>query len=344
VPSGGLFSYTKTSPSTGIYISSIIRQQGFSFSDSMTISPQWMVRLAASQDWTWTDSYADSAATNYVRTRIPGGYVNQGVSPSASLMFKPRPDMTIYATFADSIQAPDVAAASTGTTIIVNATQALPPYRSKQEEIGYKLRFRSINFSAAVFRLERPFANYTTGVTNPVCGAQSGTPNCEVFQITGNQLNYGAETMLSGRVFERLMLTGGLTALRPRLTDTHIAATNNRNFVGMPDYKSNILAEYRMQGLDGVFLNFDWQHVGRRPIDDINSAYTPQYNVFDLGVRYTTAFFGKATTWRVTTGNATNVHYWSTLGPGSITGQSTGSYLGHLGEPRLVTASMRFDF
>jgi len=42
--------------------------------------------------------------------------------------------------------------------------------------------------------------------------------------------------------------------------------------------------------------------------------------------------------------NMGNAHYWSTLGPGSITGQSTGSYLGHLGEPRLITASMRFDF
>jgi hypothetical protein len=37
------------------------------------------------------------------------------------------------------------------------------------------------------------------------------------------------------------------------------------------------------------------------------------------------------------------VFYWSTLGPGSITGQSTGSYLGHLGEPRLLTASIRFQ-
>src|SRR5262249_55618397 len=119
---GSIFSYAKTSPSTGIYVSSIIRQQGFSFSDSMSIGPRWIVRLAASQDWTWTDSYADSAATNYVRTSIPGGYVNQGVSPTASLMFKPRQDMTVYATFADSIQAPDVAGTSTATTIIVNAS------------------------------------------------------------------------------------------------------------------------------------------------------------------------------------------------------------------------------
>ena len=87
------------------------------------------------------------------------------------------------------------------------------------------------------------------------------------------------------------------------------------------------------------------EHVGRRPIDDIiNSSYTPQYNVFDLGFRYTMRVADKPITWRVTANNLTNVHYWSTLGPGSITGQSTGSYLGHLGEPRLLTASMRFNF
>ncbi len=85
-------------------------------------------------------------------------------------MFKPRADMTFYGTFADSIQAPDVAGANSGNTVIVNANQALPPYRSKEGEIGYKLRVRRINFSTALFRLERPFANYTVGVVNPVCG------------------------------------------------------------------------------------------------------------------------------------------------------------------------------
>ena len=343
-PAAGLFSYAKTSPSTGIYVSSIIRQQGFSLADTVTLTPHWLVRLAASQDWTWTDSYADSAATGYLRTSIPGGYVSQGVSPSASLMFKPRADMTIYGTFADSIQAPDAAAANSGNIVIVNASQALPPYRSKEGEIGYKLRVRKINFSTALFRVERPFANYATGVVDPVCGAQSGTPNCEAFRITGNQLNYGIETMLSGRIFESLIVTGGLSVLNPKLTDTGNAATNNKNFVGIPDYKSNILAEYHLPKLTGAFFNVDWQHVGRRPIDDINSVYTPQFNTFDFGVRYTTRVLGKLTTWRVAANNATNVHYWSTLGPGSITGQSTGSYLGHLGEPRLVTASMRFDF
>ena len=205
-------------------------------------------------------------------------------------MFKPRADMTIYATFADSIQAPDVAAASSGTTIIVNASQALPPYRSKQEEIGYKLRVRRINFSARVFRVERPFANFVTGVANPVCGAQSGTSNCEVFQITGHQLNYGAETMLSGRIFESLMVTGGLSALQSE------AHRHRHRRHQQPELRGHARLQIQYscrvsaaKVAPASFLNFDWQHVGRRPIDDINSAYTPQYNVFDFGVRYTTS-------------------------------------------------------
>jgi iron complex outermembrane receptor protein len=345
VPPTGVPSYAKTGTSTGIYGSSIIRQQGFNLADTITLSRHWLVRLAGSQDWTWTDSYTDSAATKYVKTILPGGYLNQGVSPSASILFKPRDNMTIYGTFAQSLQVPDVAGANSGSTVIVNASQPLAPYRSKEGEIGYKVKVRRLSFSADVFRIDRPFANYVTGVINPACGTQSGTANCEQYEITGTQRNYGAETMLSGRILPSLMITGGLVVLDSRLTDTGIAATNNRHFVGMPDFKSNILAEYHLPVLTNLFLNFDWQHLGRRPIDDINSAYTPQYNIVDVGFRYTRRIREKlVSTWRITANNISDVHYWSTLGPGSITGQSTGSYLGHLGEPRLVTASLRMDF
>ncbi len=227
IPAAGLFSYTRTSPSTGIYVSSIIRQQGFSFGDSIMLTPKWFLRIAASQDWTWTSSYTDTAATGYSKTPIPGGYNSQGVSPAASIGFKPRADMTIYASFVDSIQAPDVAGTSTTATIVTNASQPLPAYRSKEGEIGYKLRVRRINFSTALFRLDRPFANYTTNVVNSVCGTLSGTASCETYQITGDQRNYGIETMMSGRIVESLMVTGGLTVLNPKLTNTGIAVTND---------------------------------------------------------------------------------------------------------------------
>jgi iron complex outermembrane receptor protein len=352
-PAAGVFSYAKTLPSNGIYVSSILHQQGFSLGDTITLTPRWLVRVAASQDWYWTNNYSDSSTTGYLWTGNSAINMNtQGVSPSASLMFKPRENMTIYGTFAQSLQAPDtpilsvVGSNGVCTTCVVNSGQVLAPYRSKEGEIGYKLSAHKLNFTTALFRIERPFAQTVTGIINPtVCGAKlSGTSSCEEYAIVGNQINYGAEATLSGRIIDSLMLTGGLTALNPKLTDTGIAQTNDKQMLGIPSYKSNILAEYRVPRISGTFLNFDWQHVGRRPVDDVNSEWTPQYNTFDFGVRYTTKVMGKETTWRIAANNITNVHYWSTLGTTNIAGQDSGSYLGHLGEPRLITASMRFNF
>ena len=87
-----------------------------------------------------------------------------------------------------------------------------------------------------------------------------------------------------------------------------------------------------------------WQLVGGRPIDDINSLYTPAYNVVDVGFRYAHPIAGKSTTWRLTLNNVGDAHYWSTLGPGNITGTNVGSYTGHLGAPRTVAASMEVAF
>jgi iron complex outermembrane recepter protein len=79
--------------------------------------------------------------------------------------------------------------------------------------------------------------------------------------------------------------------------------------------------------------------VGRRPIDDANSAYASGYNVVDAGVCYAHPLKGVATTWRLTVNNIGNAHYWSTLDPGNITGTNVGSYTAHLGQPRTVAAS-----
>jgi iron complex outermembrane recepter protein len=355
----------------GLYASSIIHQQGFNFGDTITVTPKWLLHVAASQDWTWTTSYSSPGGPAYEKT----GYMSQGVSPTGSVMYKPRPNQTAYVTWADSIQAPDTAPSSSGNTIVANSGQVLPPYRSTEVEIGYKVESQRMNFSADVFRIRRPFANVvvTSTTAGDSCGGVTLTAGqfCENDQIVGQQINYGAEAMLSGNVTKSLRIIGGITALSPKLTHTvvylpvgnqYVSATctlptgaaasalvcpsyvtNNKNFVGIPDYKSNILAEYQLPVLSTAFFTFDWQHVGRRAADDMNSYWVPQYNTFDLGGRYSARVFGKLTTWLVTVNNVSDVHYWSTLGPGSITGQSSAD-LAHLGEPRLITATMRYDF
>jgi iron complex outermembrane recepter protein len=303
---------------TNLFRSSAVHQQGFSVADHVWLGGGWSVRAAISQDWIWTDNY------NNQRVRT-GGYEADGVSPLVSVMYKPRPRMTLYVTAGSSLQQGDIAP---GTA--VNAGQGLEPYRSQQQEIGYKLSFASFDLSTAWFRLRRPFANLD--------------PADNVFRRSGDQLNYGVEAMVTGRIGSRLVTYGGFTILDPVLTDTLAFEANNKQFVGIPAWKSNLLTEYRVAAGPATFVSVNWQLVGERPIDDANTAFMPSFHVVDIGARYARAVKNVMTTWRLTVNNVGNTHYWSTLGPGNITGTNVGSYTAHLGQPRTVAASMEVAF
>jgi len=301
-----------------LFISSVVHQQGVNVADTVTLDDRWSFRLTLSQDWIWTDNYNNAG----VRT---SGYRTNGIGPLESVMYKPAANMTIYATYGSSLQQGDLAPGTAA-----NPGAALAPYRSSQVEAGYKLALPRIAFSTAVFRIDRPFAN-----TDPVDN---------VFKISGDQVNNGVEATVSGRVARRLVLSGGFTVLDTNVTKTGNASTDNKQFVGIPRFKSSLLAEYRLPGGTATFLSANWQSVGGRPIDDINSTYTPEYNVVDLGARHARTIMNRLTTWRITVNNVGDVHYWSTLGPGNITGTNVGSYTAHLGSPRTVAASMEVAF
>jgi iron complex outermembrane recepter protein len=312
LPAGGIPTHLN------LFLSSSVHQQGISIADHIGLGGGWSVRASVSQDWIWTDNY------NNARVRT-GGDKDDGVSPLLSVIYKPQPRMTLYATWGSSLQQGDLAP---GTAL--NAGQGLAPYRTHQEEIGYKIALGTIDVATAWFRLERPFANLD--------------PTDNVFRISGDQLNYGVETMVTGRIGSRLVTYSGFTVLDPTMTKTLAPEANDKQFVGIPAWKSSLLGEYRIPALSEAFVSLNWQLVGRRPIDDANTAYTPAYNVVDTGVRYAHVLKGAVATWRLNVNNIGNAQYWSTLGPGNITGTNVGSYTAHLGQPRTVAASMEVAF
>jgi iron complex outermembrane receptor protein len=302
---------------TNIFNSGIINQQGFNMVDSIALTRRWSTRIAISQDWIWTSNYNNAG----VRT---GGYRDNGLSPLASLLFKPARRMTLYGTYGSSLQQGDIAP-----TTARNASDALPPYRSTQTEVGYKIALPLIDLATAFFRIDRPFA-----VTDPLDN---------VFKISGDQVNTGFETIVTGRVTERLLMFGGLTVLDPTLANTGNPATDGKQFVNIPKLKSNLLTEYRFYG-PSTYASVNWQFVGRRPIDDINSTSMHAYHVVDLGVRHARASSSTVMTWKLQVNNIADVHYWSTIGPGNITGTNVGSYTAHFGTPRTLQASLDIGF
>jgi iron complex outermembrane receptor protein len=307
---------------TGLYQSAVVHQQGFNLGDMIYFPKRFSVRLAASQDWLGLDNYTSAT------TRTSGSNKN-GISPSVSVMYKPTLGSTVYATYASSLEQ----GATAPGAVTVNPNQGLAPYRSKEWEIGYKTDGKPLNISTALFRLQSPFANTV---------ALNATQT--TFEIVGKQVNYGAEISAQGTLFRRLLIDGGFTALDARLTDTGIAATNDKRFVGIPGYHSNLLSEYRVPGVANLSITGDWEFTGRRPQDDQNLHSTPGFNTFDFGFRYSRTLFTKLATLRFTTNNITNTRYYSTIAAGDITGTNGSANTAFMGAPRTFASSLEFSF
>jgi iron complex outermembrane receptor protein len=293
-------------------------QQGLNVSDSVFFNDYWGLRAGVSQDWFHVNNFKKTGLRSTE-------YANEGSSPTGSILFKPASNMTTYFTYASSLQAGDLA--PTGT---VNQGDSLAPYRSTEYELGYKATLGKVDLTAAVFRIERPFADIF---------APTNT-----FEISGDQINKGVEFSAVGEIAAGLTLYGGVQLLNARLENTPLLSTNDKIYVGAPKVKGNMLLEYKIPSVEGLVATFDYQFSGPRAADDTNSFFVAGYNLFDLGARCSSTLLGKNVTWRLSVDNITDRRYWSTIGPSNLTGTNTGNLLAHFGAPRTVLASATFDF
>jgi iron complex outermembrane receptor protein len=289
-------------------------QRGINASDTIKFTERWLMRIGISQDWIHVRNYSAKGM------ELPE-YAADGLSPTGSIIYKPAVNISTYITYASSLAAGDLAPGTAA-----NAGVGLAPYRSKEYEAGYKATLSNINLTAALFRIERPFANID--------------PADNIFGVSGLQVNKGVELSAVGEIYRGLTLLGGVTLLDARLEHTPLPTTNDKTYVGAPKVKGNILLEYQLPGIAGLVTMFDYQFSGRRPANDTNSLTAPGYDLFDLGVRYTSNLRSKPLTWRLAVANVTDRHYWSTIAPSNLTGANTGNLLAHLGAPRTVLASV----
>ncbi|MGF7153540.1 TonB-dependent receptor [Novosphingobium gossypii] len=291
------------------------RQQAITFGDTISFDEKVSVLLAASQSWI--------SARNINRTgAVTSRYKDSGFSPTASLMVKPRANMTAYVTYASSLQQGDAAPAAAA-----NAGEALPPYRSKQWEAGYKLDIGRIALALAAYQIERPYAFV-------------GTDN--VYREQGRQRNRGVELTANGRVTDNLNLFGGVSVLDPKLFDTGSPLTSDRQILGLPKLAFNLLGEYRLPMLPELTLTANVSHVSERPGNYSNSDFVDGYTLVDLGIRYQAKINGQDLALRLAVNNLLDKHYWANIAPTGQNGyNSTDNGTGTLGTPRSVRVQMQ---
>ncbi|WP_298042527.1 TonB-dependent receptor [uncultured Campylobacter sp.] len=312
-----ILNYTGAKRGSGLYHYAVLDMYNVSVLDDITINDKFDVMLSASKAWMRQESY------NTRQQRLVKAYSDSGYSWAGSLIFHPIEDASIYYTYADSLQQ--------GSTHVYDGgphngeVASTSPYRSKQHEIGAKIRVADmIDFSVAYFDIRRPIAylNSSTGL----------------YGINGEQRNRGFEFMSGGRITQNLSVLGGFTYIDPKMHNVSIEGANRKVANGIPKINANLMLDYVIPGTDKLAISTNFHYTGKMYLDDLNTQHTPSFFVTDLGMRYTSEhLLGDKTTLRFNVNNVFNKKYWAGMYPASADGAGGLNVTSVLGSANGVT-------
>jgi iron complex outermembrane receptor protein len=303
----------------GQYKSAELSQQSIITGDTLHFNDQLALQGVLSTSFLSSKSYAVTGATT------SSDQENGLLSPTVSLIYKPIPKLTTYATYANSVEQGEQAPAGTA-----NVNQVLAPYRDTQYEVGAKYAVSSsLLLTVAGFQMTRPLA-VTDATTN-------------VFGVVGTQKNTGIELFAQGDITPELSVFGGATWIDARLEGSNNSTTNGKLVVGVPSLKSDIAIDYHPAFGHGLALTGAVHYESVRAATNTNNSFAPSYGTLDLGMRYSTTYQKRAATFRFQVLNVTNTVYYSSIADGNIVG-SPGANTAYLGTPRVYMASVEVDF
>lgn len=278
--------------------------------DVITFNEQWSTILGV------THTQIKTYANEFVYANAFGGpetetrYNESKTSPNISLVFKPLPWLTTYATYIEGLQSGGIAPSGTA-----NAGQAFAPEISEQYEIGAKATLGETLLTLALFNIEKP-NGYTNGAN--------------LYVVDGRQENNGLEFSVTGKVLPELTLVGGFTLLDPKIKQTGNATEEGNAPTNVAKQLAKLYAEYDINRVPGLAVTGGAFYTGKQYTDQTNDNDLPAFTTFDAGARYRLRMPENDLTLRLNVSNLTNKEYWL-----------NSSYLG---DPRTVTVSAQLEF
>ena len=268
------------------YRSGLLKESALFASDTVGLSAHWQVLLGGRYVWRDQHNFADDGTTTFADRR-------HKLTPTAALLWKPKPTVTVYVSYAQSLQAggtaPDNAA---------NAGQNLPPIASKQYEAGVKAEVRGLLLTAAAFRIDRGFEFLK----------QRDAPLLPLYVQDGVQRHDGIEMSVSGRIGAAWRLVGGIQLLDPKIREGDPDIAGNRP-PGVPRFQAKLFVEYAPPALPGAALNVAMSHVSGSFIDPTNEQRLDGFTTFDVGARYRVGL-DTPITLRASVANLAGRRYW----------------------------------
>ncbi|MFJ4157018.1 TonB-dependent siderophore receptor [Pseudomonas sp. NPDC089752] len=290
------------------------RQYGVFVSDRISFNEQWQTVLGAREvrldEKTWDEN------------GVAGRHTRQyQLLPNAALIYKPRPDTTLYASYAKGLSS-----GGTAPWFASNAAEILAPTVSHQLELGIKRDWQGMSFSAALFQIRQAYQY-----------ARPQEDGSFTYVQQGQQKNIGLELGASGWVTSKLQIQASAAAIRARVENSGTEAYEDHQAINVPRLRAALQADYSLP-VPGLALLGGARYSASKYASQGGNVEVGGYTVFDVGSRYRTRIGGYDTVLRLTVDNVFDKRYW----------RDVGDYLGDnylfQGAPRTARLSASVSF
>ncbi|MDR6214842.1 iron complex outermembrane receptor protein [Paracidovorax wautersii] len=251
-------------------------------------------------------------------------YKASSTTPLAGVVFKPTRSTSVYANYTAGLSRGSKVAEN-ATPAYDNAGETIPPFKSKQIEMGVKVDWGQLTTQAAVYQIKRPSAYSTPSASNPAL---------QHYSYDGEQRNRGLELTAYGELQRGLRLMASVAFTEAELTRTQGGVNQDKKVSGVPDRNYNLGLDWDAPWVPGLSLNGRVVSSSSVYRNADNTLSTPSWTRLDIGARYATKLSGKPVVLRANLENVSDKGYWIT----GINGYST------TGLPRTLTLSAQFDF
>ena len=291
------------------------RQYGLFASDRISFNEQWPTILGGRQVRLDEETYNQAGATTRHTQRSV-------FLPQVALIYKPRPDTSLYASYSKGLSLGGEAAWFSS-----NAEEVLPPTTSRQLEVGVKRDFQRLSLTAALFQITQDL--------------QYNRPNDDgtiTFVQQGKQKNVGLELSANGHLTSDLQVSASVAAIRARVSGSGTDDYDGHQAINVPKLRASLHGDYSIPGVPGLALLGGVQYSASKYANREATVKVDDYAVFDVGGRYSTKVGDYATVLRLTVDNLFDKRYWRDVG------ESAGDGYLFLGAPRTARLSATVNF
>ncbi|UVM20547.1 TonB-dependent siderophore receptor [Pseudomonas wadenswilerensis] len=290
------------------------RQYGIFASDRISFNEQWQTVLGARLVRLDEKTFAEDGS--------PGRHSRDyQLLPNAALIYKPRPDISLYTSYSKGLSS-----GGTAPWFATNTAEILAPTLSHQLEVGIKRDWQRLSLSAALFQLRQAYQ-----YSQP-----DGAGNFTYVQ-QGQQKNIGLELGASGWLTSNLQINASAAAIRARVKNSGTADYEDHQALNVPNFRAAIQADYSLP-IPGLALLGGARYSASKYANQAGTVEVGSYAVVDLGSRYSTKVGGYDTVLRLMVDNVFDKRYW----------RDAGEYLGDgylfQGAPRTARVSASVSF